>query len=359
MTKIRFRCDHTYSSDFSLDLEFETASRCVALFGPSGSGKSSILSMLVGFVSPNQGEITLADRVIFDSSTKTNVRIEKRCIGLVSQDHLVFPHMNVRANLMYGVERKNRTNQGFHAAFFDRVCGVLELKSLLERFPRQLSGGESQRVAIGRALMSQPEILLMDEPFASLDEELQNQIISYLEQITTELQTPIVFVSHNQAHVRRLAEWVVVIENGKKISEGPPEQALSHQRAMTWKRSMGPVNMLMAQNVRKENGRTIGEIEDQVLHLPDFQSQNETAFLHFYPRDVTVSIGEAVGLSSRNQLQGNIRQIVEVGKAIFLQIDIGQNIWAEVTPQSVTELGLKDGKNVTCLIKAQSLTCLG
>ncbi len=352
MSKISFSCCHAFQGGFELDVDFCTQEQVVALFGPSGSGKSSILSMLVGFSQPTTGNIRLGETVLFDSDQGINLPVEKRNVGLVSQDYLLFPHMDVRRNLNYGAAT-NDSNQKKH---FDVICDVLELDPFLDRYPSNLSGGESQRVAIGRALISRPKMLLLDEPFSALDAGLESRIMSYLNQIIEELKIPVVFVSHRQSHVRRLADWVVVLDEGHMVTQGVPDTALSHTRPMGWKSSMRPVNLLRLENVRKSDGDWMGEVGDQILHLPrsDYR-QREAAFLQFAPSDVTLSRGNVDGLSSRNHLNGIVRQIVAVNEAQFIAIDIGQIIWAEITMRSVNDLELKPGCEIGCLIKAQSL----
>ena len=354
MSKINFSCRHTFASGFELDLDFATSHQVVSLFGPSGSGKSTILAMLVGFMRPDQGNIQIGDKVMFDSNAGTDVPCEQRRIGLVSQDHLLFPHMNVEANLKFGQRKTESDSQ----RLFSDVCDVLELGSILKRHPRNLSGGESQRVAIGRAMMSRPHILLLDEPLSSLDADLKSQILNYLQQIIDQLKTSVVFVSHRQAHVRRLAEWVVVIDDGEKVTEGTPEEALAHNKPMAWTDAIGPVNLLGIENVREDDGRWLGGVGDQLIQLPIQIPRNSSAgkiFLQFTPRDVTLSRNAVSGLSSRNHISGVVRKIVAVKNAAFVAVDIGQIIWAEVTTQSVQELQLEPGTTVTCLIKTQSL----
>lgn len=355
MSKIEFSCRHCYTSGFEINLQFQTNCQVVSIFGPSGSGKTSILAMLAGHWNPDQGRIKVGERVLFDSRERIDVACEKRNIGLVSQEHLLFPHMNVEANLRFSVRAKPNFDQLSKTLFAD-VCEVLALEPILKRFPRNLSGGESQRVAIGRALMSRPDTLLLDEPLSALDSDLKSQILTYLQQIIDKLQTPVVFVSHRQADVRRLADWVVVIEQGRKVTEGHPDIALAHDRPMTWTDGVGPVNLLGIDRVVQDKERWLGVIGDQTIQLPREISSNGKVYLQFTPRDVTLSRNTDVeGLSSRNQLSGIVRRIVTVRNAAFVAVDIGQVVWAEITSHSVKELKLETGVSVICLIKTQSL----
>ena len=355
MSFISFSCQHEFSSGFKLALDFETEEQAVSLFGPSGSGKTSVLSMLAGFIRPDQGRLQIGDHLLFDRTERIDVPCEKRNVGLVSQDHLIFPHMDVEANLNFGRRRTSHLPKIESDRLFKRICEVLELKPLLKRLPRNLSGGESQRVAIGRALMSQPQLLLLDEPLSSLDAGLKLQVMAYLEEIISDLKIPVIFVSHRQGHVRRLADWVVVMEDGGKIAEGTPEEALAHSKPMTWTDALGPVNLLGVNNVHFDGNRWVGRVGDQELHIPSIDEAADKLFLQFTPRDVTLSSTAVSGLSSRNHLSGAIRQVISMPKREFVAVDIGQIIWAEVTALAVKELELKVGANVICLIKSQSL----
>ena len=178
---------HHYASGFSFNIDFTIDNKITSIFGPSGSGKTTILAMIAGLKSPAEGRIVLNDRVLFDQSSNVNIPIHQRRIGVIFQDHLLFPHFNVEKNLLYGFH--GRTPSSAHSDF-QRVCAVLEIGHLLSRYPKTLSGGECQRVAIGRTLLSSPEALLMDEPLASLDDRLRDSILNYLDRIIEEWNIP-------------------------------------------------------------------------------------------------------------------------------------------------------------------------
>ena len=212
MSVLSFRCKHGYPAGFHLDVEFDIAQPFTALFGPSGSGKTSILNMIAGFLRPQQGMIRLGDRILLDTVQGVSLPPEKRHVGVVFQDSLLFPHLSVEGNLRYGQRRRDRRGRMLD---FSRVVDVLEIGPLLQRFPRNLSGGERQRVALGRALLSGPEMLLMDEPLASLDAPLRDRVLSYLERAVTEWSIPTLFVTHAQAEVRRRPSgWSCWIKGG-------------------------------------------------------------------------------------------------------------------------------------------------
>ena len=194
----------------------------MVILGPSGSGKTSILYILAGLLRPKSGVIQLGSATWLDTGRHVNLKPERRRVGFVFQDHLLFPHLSVEQNLMYGRRRR----EGAQSIAPARVIEVLELGELLTRYPRNLSGGEKQRVALGRSLLSEPELLLMDEPLAALDEGLKDRVLAYLERIVAEWRVPTIYVSHNAAEVRRLAERVIVIESGQVTQCGTPDEVL-------------------------------------------------------------------------------------------------------------------------------------
>jgi molybdate transport system ATP-binding protein len=224
MSNLSFHCRHDYPAGFHLDVEFGIDHLFTALFGPSGSGKTSILNMIAGFLCPRRGTIRLLDRILVDTVHTVSLPPEKRHIGVVFQDSLLFPHLSVEGNLRYGQRRRGKHGRGLD---FARVVEVLEIGSHLRRFPRNLSGGERQRVALGRALLSGPELLLMDEPLAALEAPLRERVLTYLERAVAEWNIPTLFVTHAQAEVRRAAQWVIVLDKGRVVGTGTPADALS------------------------------------------------------------------------------------------------------------------------------------
>ncbi len=228
MSCLSFKCQHRYPGGFELDASFEAGGGITSLFGPSGSGKSTILAAICGILSPNQGQICLGDRVLLDTARGIGLRPEQRHIGMVFQDHLLFPHLTIEANLRYGLRRRP-TRQ----IAFGRLVELLELGDMLQRYPHTLSGGQRQRTALGRAILSGPELLLMDEPLTSLDAGIKDRILTYLDRAIGEWRIPTLFVTHDQADVQRLADQVVRVEAGNVITivdAGPRFSALTRSR---------------------------------------------------------------------------------------------------------------------------------
>jgi molybdate transport system ATP-binding protein len=206
--------------EFSVEASFASEGRVTGLFGASGAGKTSLISMIAGLLRPDRGTISIDGEILDDTSARTHVAVHRRRIGYVFQDARLFPHLDVRKNLDYG-RRMNRL--AADEALWRRVTALLDIGHLLDRRPGKLSGGERQRVALGRALLSQPRLLLLDEPLGSLDEERKEEILPYLVRLRDEAGIPMVYVSHDPSEMRKLATQVVIIQRGRVTTFGGSE----------------------------------------------------------------------------------------------------------------------------------------
>ncbi len=211
--------------DFAMEISMKLGERVCAVFGPSGSGKTSLLDMVAGLRRPDRGRILLDGEPLFDSSMGIDLRPEQRHLGYLFQDGALFPHLSVKGNLRYGLKRR-----GGEGPEFDEVVATLGLEDLLERRPERLSGGEKQRVALGRALLSAPRLLMLDEPLASLDDELKRRILPFLSRIVSAFDVPMLYVSHSSAELRSLAERVILLEKGRISGEGDPAALFLERR---------------------------------------------------------------------------------------------------------------------------------
>jgi molybdate transport system ATP-binding protein len=203
--------------DFGIKVAFESKGSATALFGSSGSGKTSVVNMVAGLVTPDRGRIALDDTVLFDSTARVNVPVHRRHIGYVFQEGRLFPHLSVAANLDYGrrmlrLERDDDEQR--------RIVDLLDIGPLLDRRPGRLSGGERQRVAMGRALLMRPRLLLLDEPLASLDTARKREILPYLVRLRDESKVPMIYVSHHPGELRRIATTVVRLDGGRVVETG-------------------------------------------------------------------------------------------------------------------------------------------
>ena len=212
MIRLEFDCSLRYPSGFTLDAAFSTRTSVTLLSGPSGSGKTTILSILAGLRRPDRGLIRLDSTVLLDTAAGVDLPPQKRRIGYVFQDYLLFPHLSVRRNLLYGWRRRPPDARPPN---LERVVQVLELGDLLQRLPHTLSGGQRQRVALGRALLCGPRLLLLDEPLASVDATLRERVLGYIDQVLREWDIPTLYVTHNAAEAQKLARQVVCIDAGR------------------------------------------------------------------------------------------------------------------------------------------------
>ena len=199
---------------FTLDLHELIEARTVALFGPSGSGKTTTLEIVAGLRRPNDGAVRIGSDVLFDSQLGIDIPIYRRRVGYVPQDLSLFPHLNVRQNVLYGSPERQSPDQ--------QITEILEIDGLLSRAVAGLSGGERQRVALARALMSNPAVLLLDEPLTALDPALRGRVLPYLERIRDDLEMPMIYVSHSADEVRKVADWVIMLDHGRGVCSGAP-----------------------------------------------------------------------------------------------------------------------------------------
>ena len=217
MSLLEFDCHLAYPSGFVLDAAFQCHATVTVLSGPSGSGKTTVLSAIAGLRTPDRGTIRLGDLLLFDAARRVNLVPEVRRVGYVFQDHLLFPHLRVRDNLLYGGKRRPSDAR---AIDFKRVVEVLELGDFLDRLPHTLSGGQKRRVALGRALLCGPRLLLLDEPLTALDEGLKGRILEYVEQALREWSILTLYVTHDAGELARMAGQVVRLEGGRVVKEG-------------------------------------------------------------------------------------------------------------------------------------------
>lgn len=206
MTLLQFDCRFRYSTGFALNAQFSAGDGVTALVGPSGRGKTTVLNLIAGLLSPASGRIELKERVLFDSATRVNLPPNHRGVGYVFQDYQLFPHLTVEQNLRYGQNRSSRKGP-----YLETVVDVLELNADLRRYPAQLSGGQKQRVALGRAIVRNPDLLLLDEPLSALDLALRESIAEYLLRAIHEFHVPTLLVSHDRESIERFEATIVTL----------------------------------------------------------------------------------------------------------------------------------------------------
>ena len=323
-----------------------------ALFGLSGSGKSSLINLVSGLITPDEGVIALNERELFNSAEKICVPIEKRNIGYVFQDARLFPHYTVNGNLRYGMKNTSKDE-------FNYIVELLGIGHLLKRYPITLSGGEKQRVAIGRALLTDPEILLMDEPLSALDLPRKRELMNYLERLSKEINIPILYVTHSLDELLRLAERVVLLTNGKVEAYDVLENIWESPLFLPWKQeneqsAVLSLPVFMHNPSYKMTALSIG---DQHIWINQVEAQiNDNVRICIHSSDVSISLNKVEQSSIRNTLYGRIVKILELENRVDLKLDIGgKHLWASISKWSFHDLALQLGQLVYAQIKAISV----
>ncbi|HHK2871943.1 TPA: molybdenum ABC transporter ATP-binding protein [Pseudomonas aeruginosa] len=356
MDGLRLRFRRAYPG-FELDIDLALPGRGVtALFGHSGSGKSTCLRCIAGLEKAAEGEVTINGETWQDSRRNLFVTPHRRALGYVFQDANLFRHLTVRRNLAFGLKRIAAAERRVE---LEQACALLGIEHLLERMPERLSGGEQQRVGIARALLTSPRLLLMDEPLASLDLKRKGEILPYLEHLHEELDIPVLYVSHSPDEVARLADHLVLLENGKVRASGPIGETLAR------------VDLPLA--LDDDAGVVIeGTVSDHdpaygllTLVLPGSALQMRVAHAPLAPgkrlrfkvqaRDVSLNLRDDAQSSILNRLPVRVLELVDTDTAahVLVRLDAGGNpLLARITRYSRDQLQLRPGQLLWAQIKS-------
>ncbi|MDE0213324.1 MAG: molybdenum ABC transporter ATP-binding protein [Deltaproteobacteria bacterium] len=343
--------------DFRIEARFRSDRGVTALFGRSGAGKTSIVNMVSGLLRPDRGRIAVDGHVLFDSAAGIDLPPWKRRLGYVFQEGRLFPHLTVRRNLLYG---RRFAPAAERYLTMEQAVELLDLGALLRRRPPSLSGGEKQRVAMGRALLSNPRALLMDEPLASLDMLMKREILPYIERLD-EMGIPILYVSHSLDEVSRLARNLVLVSAGRVTASGEVDEILNRLELWSPEDETETGTMLTTRVARHdaEGGITHLEFRGGELRVPLADIPEGVAVrVWIRARDVGVATERPRGLSLRNVLRGTLVEIGEggAGPVTELRLRIGDTtLTALVTRGAVRELALAPGQEVYALIKSANL----
>ncbi|SHF16887.1 molybdate transport system ATP-binding protein [Kaistia soli DSM 19436] len=337
--------------DFVLEARFTSEGGVTALFGPSGSGKTTIVNLVAGLSQPDRGRITLDGEVLVDRAVGVMLPPSRRRIGYVFQDARLFPHLSVQSNLSYGRWFGPRAGRW---GDFGAIVELLGIGALLKRRPLDLSGGEKQRVAIGRALLASPRLLLMDEPLAALDRARRAEILPFLERLRDEMKLPILYVSHAVDEVARLADQVVIIEAGRVAAAGPVGTVFADVAADS---ETGAILTAIVHAEDEIDGVTLLDHPAGVLQIPKLGRRLGTRVrVHIRARDIALAVGEPGRLSIRNRLAARVVAVSEQMSDVAVSLDVGgEPMLARVTRGAQRDLGLAPGLAVTALIKAVAL----
>lgn len=340
--------------DFTLDVAFEAPPGLTALFGRSGAGKTSVVNAVAGLLRPGAGRVAIDDWTLFDIARGRWLPTHKRRVGYVFQDDRLFPHLTVRRNLLYGRRFAGRTRSG--GAAIDRIVDLLGVEPLLERRPARLSGGEKQRVAIGRALLAEPRLLLMDEPLAALDEARKAEILPYLERLRDETGIPILYVSHSVAEVARLATTVVAIAKGRAVLSGAAADILADPDAapILGLREAGAI-LPATVAAHHADGLTELALSAGRLLLPRIMANiGDAVRVRIHAQDVLLARTRPVGLSALNILPVRVTALRQGdGPGVIVQLAAGEDrLLARLTRRSAEALELAPGAEGFAILKS-------
>lgn len=326
-----------------------------AVFGRSGAGKTSLVNLLGGLTTPDKGEISLDDTLLFKHKT-VNLPPEKRRIGYVFQEARLFPHYSVRGNLTYGMRHHS-------PAMFDRIVQLLGLEKHLRSYPSTLSGGEKQRVAIGRALLTSPQMLLMDEPLASLDLPRKRELLPYLQTLAQELKLPIVYVSHSLDEILQLADHMLVLHQGQIIAQGPLTDVWNSEQMRPWV-PLQELSSLICARIADSHPdypmtRLVMDDGNQLWVSGQLPQNHKQVKVRIQANHVSVCTAEPKRSSIRNVLKGKIKELYpsDNGEQVQLKIALGNDeLWANITLWACDELQLVAGKEIYAQIKGVTMT---
>jgi len=343
----------------TLEVSLETAGPVLGVFGASGSGKTTLLHVVAGLLRPDAARIVVKGRTLCDRPGGAFVPPERRRLALVTQDPLLFPHLDVRGNLTFAP----RGGERLASPPGSRVVDVLRLEPLLERGVGNLSGGERQRVALGRALLSDPAALLLDEPTSALDAGLSREVLGLLRQVKRELCVPMLFVTHRAPELLALADDCIVLESGRAVAQGPPLTVLRQPRALGTASLVGVDNLLRLPVLSQDAaaGTTLLDLGSGAAlaapcHAP---GPDGTLDVGFHADDVLLFLEPPRGTSARNALRCNVRAVETVGHDVLVTLDVGATpIFSRVTPAAARELALAPGRPLVAVLKTAAIHVL-
>lgn len=342
---------------FLVEVDLAAGAGVTALYGRSGSGKTSVVNMVAGLARPDSGRIKVDGRVLFDSEAGIDLAPERRRLGYVFQEHRLFPHLSVRGNLDFGRKLLPAAERSID---FDRVVAVLGIDHLLERRPAGLSGGEKQRVAIGRAVLACPRILLMDEPLAALDGQRKAELLPFIAELARHFAIPILYVSHSMDEVLRLADTLVLMDEGRVAAAGPVETLLSDPslRPLTGRYDAGAVVSAIISSHDHAYGVTRLAFAGGTLLVGRTELPvGAKVRVRIHARDIAIAIDPPQRVSIRNVLPAAVASVSSADAGL---VDVvlscgGTPLWVQITSLAQAQLGLVPGMRVYALIKAMTI----
>lgn len=352
------KCHAAEQRDFVLDVAFEVSSGFTILFGASGAGKTTLLDCIAGLVVPDSGRISIGSRMLFDSSGSVSVSVARRRIGYVFQSLAIFPHMTVEQNVAYGLAHLRAEERTQRVA---TILQAFRIASLARHSAREISGGESQRTALARTLVTDPEVLLLDEPLTALDASTKSQIIDDLREWNRTHQIPILYVTHGREEVFALGDRVIVLDAGRIVAEGTPHEVMLAPMQETVAQLAGFENVFDAvvEAVRPERGtmncRIAGDGGELLLETPLVRGGAGSALrVGIRAGDILLATSPPVGLSARNVIPGRIQSLEQRDVIVSARVRCRVEMEVHLTLAARDSLQLIPGKEVWLVIKTHS-----
>ena len=346
--------------DFSLEVEFSAGPGFTILFGPSGAGKTTLLDCVAGLATPDLGRIAVGERVLFDANSRVNLPVAKRGLGYVLQDLALFPHLTVEQNVEYGLARLARPNRKRRAA---EMLQEMHIDHLRGRRPAEISGGERQRVALARSLVTDPCVLLLDEPLAALDVATKAKILDDLRRWNQAHGIPILYVTHSREEVMALGERVIVLEEGRIVAQGTPHEVLRAPLQETVAQLAGFENIFDATVwlVHEDRGTMTCRLPGSeagrsvLLETPLIRAEAGSRLrVGIRAGDILLAIAKPVGLSARNVIAGRVVSLERRDMIISARVDCGVEMDVYLTLAARDDLQLEAGREVWLVIKTHS-----
>jgi molybdate transport system ATP-binding protein len=356
MAQIRKERRDAQALSFVLDVSIEVSPGLTILFGASGAGKSTLLDCIAGLVRPDDGQITVGTDVLFDSARGIHLPASKRHVAYVFQTLALFPHLNSEENVAYGLtELREKEKQ-------DRVEAILKafrVEKLRKQKPGEISGGERQRIALARSLVTEPSVLLLDEPLTGLDAELKSAIVDDLRAWNAAKGIPVLYVTHSREEVDALGERVIALDNGRVASTGAPMDVLNAPRRKKLAQAAGFENVLPAAvlDLRETDGVMRVRLQESACEIEvplGYATAGSRVQVAIRAGDILLATERPLGLSARNVIEGRILSLEQRGTMGIARVDCGITFIVHVTPGAVRALDLATGRKVWLVLKTHS-----
>jgi molybdate transport system ATP-binding protein len=342
----------------TIDVTLKVSGGVTVLFGSSGAGKTSILRAIAGVVTPDEGRISLGERVYYDSSAGISLPMQQRRLGYVFQHHTLFPHLTAEQNALYGAKADSKR---FARERVRALFEMLAIRDTAARYPHELSGGEQQRVALARALATDPMLMLMDEPLSAVDVATRSRLLEEISAIQQQSGIPFLYVTHNPSEAVRLGNNMIVIDQGKVVQEGAPLEIFNAPKTAPVARVVGTENVFIGKIARheSEDGITVIVAGSCLIELPyNGMPVGSQVTVGVRSEDIIISREHLTQTSARNVLAGKIRSVITDLDKVEIIAHCGLDLKVSVTRAAVRSLHLEVGSEIYLLIKARAIHVL-